>query len=77
MYKYLIAGDHYVAVPVHSDLNWNEFNDYMRTQYKKIHPKGKDIVWKCGISGMEVINPRVTTPDDYADFGPYFIGIKL
>ena len=67
-YKYVIVGDGNVAMAVKSDLPLDEFREKIRKQSKKTHPKGRDTVWVWGPT--EFINPRVMTPEGFADDCP-------
>lgn len=68
MFTYIITGDGNMAMPVKSDLNYIEFRERMKKQFVKIHPKGRDTIWKWGV--LEFINPEVWMPSDYANHLP-------
>jgi hypothetical protein len=73
-YHYVIRGDGMMTLPVHSDLNWIEFEELIRRQTKKLHPKGYDTVWRWGV--IEFINPKVMSVDGFMAFCPALIGLK-
>jgi hypothetical protein len=68
MYKYVIRAENSMALVVHSEMNWLEFQNYILRKTTKLHPKGHDTVFKYGV--IEFINPKVMTLDDYANFCP-------
>ena len=45
MFKYIISGNGYKALAVHSSLNWIEFKEYLRLRSERIHPEGTDTVF--------------------------------
>jgi hypothetical protein len=73
-YQYIIKGDGIMALPVHSDLNCIEFENHIKDQTKKLHPKGHDTVWRWGV--IEFINPKVISVDGFMNNGPALIGMK-
>lgn len=71
MFKYIIKADYRIGIAVHSDLNYNEFKDYIRMISVRDHNN------TCITVGTNVYyNPVVMLPNDFADFCPYLIGIK-
>ncbi len=70
-FKYIIAGDGNMAIVAHSSLNLFEFRDLIKSNTHKIHPKGRDTFWRIG--ACELINPRVFTVSDFADWCPLLI----
>lgn len=70
-YKYIIAGDGNMAVAVHSGMNWMDFAEYVRVSSKKLHPKGRDRVFRLG--GIELVNPIVYSPSEFADHLPHLL----
>ena len=73
-FHYIIAGDHDMAVAVKSDWTWDVMYDYVRNQSQLIHPKRRDRIFRMGL--IEIINPKVMLPNDFATRTPYLIGIK-
>lgn len=66
-FRYIIKGAGYMALPVKSELNLDEFTELIMMQSKKLHPKGTDWIWKWGT--IEFVNPQVFTPDDFCEYG--------
>ena len=73
IFKYVITGDGMMALAVHSELNYNEFVELIRSQTKKIHPKGRDTIYRWGV--IEFINPKVMIASDFVDYLPALIGM--
>jgi len=73
-WRYIIRGDASKAVPVHSDLDFNGMCDHVREHSKKIHPDSIVCVFRIG--AIEIVNPMVMMVDDFANFGPYLIGVE-
>lgn len=73
-FRYVITGKGMMALAVHSDLNWIEFEDCIKRQTNKIHPKGADTIWRWGT--IEFINPQIKTADSFLDFCPALIGVE-
>jgi len=73
-FRYVLTGNGCKAVPVHSDLNYTEMCDYIREHSSNLHPDGHETIFRIGI--IEFVNPQVRMVDDFADSGPYLIGIK-
>jgi len=73
-FRYIIRGNGYKAVAVHSDMNLLEFQDYVREHSEKIHPSCRDFVFRIGV--IELVNPEVMTIGDFADWCPFLIGIE-
>lgn len=73
-FKYIIkaAGD--IAFPVHSELNYFEFKEYIGDQCKKLHPQGHDVILKIG--AKEYVNPEVMMVDDFVNHLPLLLGHK-
>jgi len=68
MFTYVIKGEGMMALPVKSDLNWNEFKFLIKSRTRKLHPKAHDLVFKWGI--IEFINPQVMTLKDFGSYCP-------
>lgn len=60
-----------MAQVVHSSLNFFEFKELIKHQCKKLHPKGRDVMWVYGI--REFINPKVHMASDYLNYCPALI----
>lgn len=73
-YRYIIRANGNKALPVLSDLNLDEFRDYIRKTSEYLHPEGTDTIWRWGL--IEFINPVVMLVDDYANYLPAIIGVK-
>lgn len=74
MFNYIIKGNNHKAISVKSDLNWLEFSEEIRTQTKLVHADGSDRV--LNFMGVELINPQVMTPQDFANYIPFLFGMK-
>jgi len=74
MFKYIISGNGYKALAVHSSLNWIEFKEYVRSRSERIHPEGTDTVFKWGV--LEFVNPKVFGVEEFADYLPAIIEIS-
>jgi hypothetical protein len=72
MYKYVITGNGYKALSVHSDMNILEIQDYIRSHSKKIHEDSHDTVFSWAF--VDFVNPRVMLVSDFVDFLPALIG---
>ena len=59
------------GTPVTSEMNFFEFKDFVRENSELTHPNGTDRVFQLGT--VELMNPKVMCPDDYAKFLPYII----
>jgi len=68
MFRYVIRAENNMALVVHSEMNWLEFPEYIKSRSKKLHPKGHDTVYRHGV--IEFINPVVMTLDGYGNFAP-------
>jgi hypothetical protein len=70
MYKYIIRGDDFMALAVHSEMLWHDFAEYVRVQSL---PRNKREMpcFKWGV--LELVNPKVMSPNDFADFLPALI----
>jgi hypothetical protein len=64
-FRYVITGDDYMALAVHSEMPYDVFKAHIRKETHKIHPKGRDTVWRWGI--VEFINPTVLMSDDFVN----------
>lgn len=66
MFKYIITGDGYMALPVKSDMNWLQFRDYIREQS---YPRKKREMpcFKWGV--IEFVNPQVMSVNDFSEHG--------
>lgn len=74
MYKYVIVGNGYKAMAIHSDMLWNELQDYVRFHSKKIHKDSHDTVFSWGV--IDFVNPKVMLLSEFGDTMPALIGIK-
>ena len=74
MFKYIIKGDGYKALSVHTDMTYNEFLEYVRIKSVKIHIDGTDKIFRWGT--LELINPKVMSLYDFSNYVPALIGIK-
>jgi len=66
-----VAGSPRHATPFKTQMNYLEFEDWVKTRTEKIHPKGKDTVFVMG--AMEFVNPVVMMVDDFKNHCPYII----
>lgn len=76
-FVYIITGNGYKAMPVHSDLGLDEFNDYIRSQLWKPHKDSHELIFTWGT--QDFVNPNVYCVDDYVNgayAGVALIGIK-
>lgn len=73
MYKYIIIGNTYKALAVHSDMLLNEIQDYVRSRSKKISDDSYDMIFRWGM--VEFVNPKVMLPSQFIDTCPALIGI--
>jgi hypothetical protein len=71
MFQYIIKGDCFKAVAVKSEMNHMEMGDYVREHSKKIHNESYDRVFSLG--AIDIVNPKVMSPNDFANCGPYII----
>lgn len=62
-----------MATSVMSDMNLCALQDYVREHSQKIHPKSTDTIFRIGMIGF--VNPRIQTPNDFANEAPYFLGL--
>jgi len=71
MHNYIIKGDCSKAVAVKSEMIYMDMEDYVRKHSKKIHKESYDIVFSLG--AIDIVNPKVMSPNDFANCGPYII----
>lgn len=71
MYQYIITGDHYMAMPVHTDLNCIQMEEWFKRRVTKIHPKCSDTVFRWG--STEFINPKLKSVGDFMLFLPALV----
>ena len=67
------GGQPRIGIPFKTNMNFLEFQDYVREQCELIHPKGRDVVWKY--STWELVNPEVMMVEDYVNFCPYILEV--
>lgn len=68
-FRYVITGDHHMAHPIHSNLNYLEMEDYVRR-----HTKCNEYslpVFRIGV--LQFYNPIVYMVDDWANLLPLLI----
>ena len=73
-FKYVIRAEGCMAVAVHSDMNFLEFEEYVREHSEKFHPKGRDTLFRIGV--IELVNPVVMMASDFVNFSPFLIGVE-
>jgi hypothetical protein len=72
MFNYIIAGEGSVGIPVKSEMLPDKLADYIRAHSRRLHPKGNDVV--CYLFSVEgLVNPRVMSPNDYANYCPFIL----
>jgi hypothetical protein len=71
MFKYIIRAQGQIAFPVHSELTFLEFEDYIRSKCKRC---GKDR--HIEINHKVYVNPEVMLVDDFANYLPLTMGLK-
>ena len=74
MYKYIISGDGMMALAVHTNLLYLDFERYVKQQSQKLHPKGTDTYFRYGV--FQFINPVVWPVNDFANHLPALIEVK-
>jgi hypothetical protein len=52
-------------------MNHFEMVEYVRRNSVKLHPEGYETVFRIGI--IELVDPVVMTPNDFANFCPYLL----
>lgn len=71
MYRYVIRSDNYMAMPVRSEYNCLQMEEWFNNHVKKIHPKCSDTIFQWG--SIEFINPKLMSVDDFMSFLPALI----
>jgi hypothetical protein len=71
VFKYIIAGDGYRALAVHSEMNMIELQNYVRRASHRLHSDGHDLVFRWGT--LDLVNPRVMMYGDFVDTSPAII----
>lgn len=63
MFNYILKGNGNMAVPVSSDMNSFEIQDYIRRNSRKIMKNSFDTVFSFGV--IDFVNPEIITVDDF------------
>jgi len=53
-------------------MNHLEMEEYVRAHSKKVHKDSYDTVFTFGLS-TDLVNPKVMSPNDFANHGPYIV----
>jgi hypothetical protein len=72
-YTYILRADGYKAMPIRSSLNYNDMKEYIRVHSKKVHPEGRDVVFRWG--AINFFNPVVMTVNDFSNRLPALIAV--
>jgi hypothetical protein len=71
MFKYIIRGNNYRALAVHSDLGLLAMQDYVRKYSRKLHEDSTARVFTWG--SLDLVDPVVYTAGDFVDHLPALI----